>query len=101
MQVLAMASADRLSLTTPLAFIGGGNMARSLIGGLIGSGAATAASIAASEPNVELRDALARDFGVPVHAMNGDAARDADVLVLAVKPQVMETVCARLREIAQ
>lgn len=96
-----MTAADRSPLTTPIAFIGGGNMARSLIGGLIGSGASTAASIAASEPNAELRDALARDVGVPVYAMNDDAAREADVLVLAVKPQAMKTVCAGLREIAQ
>jgi pyrroline-5-carboxylate reductase len=75
-------------------------MARSLIGGLIRTGF-PAAAIGVSEPNAELRDALARDFALAAHASNADAARDADVLVLAVKPQVMKTVSAGLRDIAQ
>jgi len=83
-----------------IAFIGGGNMARSLIGGLIRNGA-PAATIAVSEPNADLRAALARDFSVAAHPDNADAAKSADVLVLAVKPQVMKTVCAGLRETAQ
>ena len=83
-----------------IAFIGGGNMARSLIGGLIRNGTPPK-TISVSEPNAELRAALARDFSVAVHAENAAAAKSADVLVLAVKPQVMKTVCAGLRDIAQ
>jgi pyrroline-5-carboxylate reductase len=83
-----------------IAFIGGGNMARSLIGGLIRNGAPPS-SIVVAEPNAELRAALAEDFSVATHADNADAARSADVIVLAVKPQVMKTVCAGLREVAQ
>ena len=83
-----------------VAFIGGGNMARSLIGGLIRNGT-PAASITVSEPSADLRAALARDFSVAAHAENAAAATNADVLVLAVKPQVMKTVCAGLREIVQ
>ena len=83
-----------------IAFFGGGNMARSLIGGLLAHGT-PASAIAVSEPNAELRTALARDFGVATHTDNAAAAQTADVLVLAVKPQVMHTVCAGLRGIAQ
>jgi pyrroline-5-carboxylate reductase len=79
-----------------IAFIGGGNMARSLVGGLVGAGVA-GADIAVAEPNAPLRDALARDFGVATHADGIDAARDADAIVLAVKPQVMKAVCTTLR----
>ncbi len=83
-----------------IAFIGGGNMARSLIGGLLRDGA-PATSIAVAEPDAELGRALARDFSVVTHIDNTEAARAADVLVLAVKPQVMKTVCEGLRDIAQ
>lgn len=88
------------SIASRITFIGGGNMARSLIGGLVRAGVANS-HIAVSEPNAELRDALARDFGVAVYADGAEAARNADAIVLAVKPQVMKTVCASLREVAQ
>ncbi|MDR2012746.1 MAG: pyrroline-5-carboxylate reductase [Rhodanobacter sp.] len=78
-----------------IAFIGGGNMARSLIGALV-RGNTPAASIAVAEPNADLRVALARDFGVEVHARGADAVHGAGVVVLAVKPQVMQAVCAEL-----
>jgi pyrroline-5-carboxylate reductase len=83
-----------------IAFIGGGNMARSLIGGLIATGFAKD-KIAVAEPNADLREKLANDFSVAAHASNIDAARDADVLVLAVKPQMMKTVCIGLRDVVQ
>ena len=59
-----------------IAFIGGGNMARSLIGALIRGGIA-AGSIAAAEPDTTTREALARDFGIAAHANNTDAVADA------------------------
>jgi pyrroline-5-carboxylate reductase len=79
----------------PIAFIGGGNMARSLIGALVRGGVA-APSIAVAEPDAATRDALARDFGVAAHAGSGEAVRGAGTIVLAVKPQVLEAVCAGL-----
>ncbi len=83
-----------------ICFIGGGNMARSLIGGLVHAGTA-AAQIDVAEPNADLRTALAHDFGVGVHTQGADAARNADAIMLAVKPQVMKAVCAELRGVAQ
>ena len=82
-----------------LAFIGGGNMARSLIGGMVARGRA-AASIHVAEPQESLRQALAADFGVQVHATASEAARDAGTWVLSVKPQVMRGVCAELAPLA-
>jgi pyrroline-5-carboxylate reductase len=78
-----------------IAFIGGGNMARCLIGALV-RGGHPVASLTVAEPNAELRGLLARDFGVAVFDKSVDAARDAGVLVLAVKPQVMKAVCGEL-----
>jgi len=80
-----------------IAFIGGGNMARSLIGALV-RGGGDASTIAVAEPNEATRDALARDFGVTTHARAADAARGAATIVLAVKPQVMKAVCAEIAE---
>ena len=73
-------------------------MARSLVGALI-RGGARADSIAVAEPDAELRAALARDFGIRVHDHARDAAASADVVVLAVKPQVMKAVCAELSDV--
>ena len=83
-----------------LAFIGGGNMARSLIGGLVARGV-PAASIRVAEPVEALRDALAGSFGVSVFADNARAVEGARTWVFAVKPQVMRVVCEALAPVAQ
>ena len=78
-----------------IAFVGGGNMARSLIGALLGGGM-SAHSIHVGEPNEGVRKQLADDFAVRVFADGVDAARDADIVMLAIKPQVMRPVCKAL-----
>ncbi len=87
-------------LTGSIAFIGGGNMARSLIGGLVARGASPS-SIRVAEPVEVVRESLARDFGIEVFATAAEAAGDADLWLLAVKPQVMRLVCEGLSAIAQ
>ncbi|WP_127958677.1 pyrroline-5-carboxylate reductase [Serratia microhaemolytica] len=79
-----------------ISFIGAGNMARAIIAGLVESGY-RAELITVCAPSAERRDALARDYGVLTSADNISAAQAADVLVLAVKPQVMASVCQALR----
>lgn len=88
------------ALPGPIAFIGGGNMARSLIGGLVARGHA-ADAIRVAEPVAELRAALERDFGVRTFEDAAQAADGAACWMLAVKPQVMRTVCESLASIAQ
>ena len=83
---------SRIPNPGPIAFIGGGNMARSLIGALI-RGGADARTIAVAEPSAELRASLQRDFAVATHAANADAVAHAKTVILAVKPQVMREVC--------
>ena len=82
-------------LPAGLSFIGGGNMARSLIAGLLGSGMA-AAAIEVVEPQPATRQALQQEYGVQVAESVASAALAHPVLVLAVKPQVMAAVCAEL-----
>ncbi|MEO8161747.1 MAG: pyrroline-5-carboxylate reductase [Arenimonas sp.] len=89
-----------LSLATQIAFIGGGNMARSLVGGLLARGW-DAARIHVADPYAPSREALAADFGIAVHAVNAEAASCAGVWVLAVKPQMLHSVAASLAELAQ
>lgn len=89
-----------MTSASPIAFIGGGNMARSLIGGLIARGTA-AGAIRVSEPVDALREGLVRDFGITTTADNAEAAGPAGLWVLAVKPQVMRAVCEALAPLAQ
>lgn len=77
-----------------VAFIGGGNMAQALIGGLLAEGT-PATMINVAEPVAELREVLA-GRGVNVFATATEAAIDADVIVLAVKPQIIQTVLQEL-----
>lgn len=85
--------------TPVVAFIGGGNMARALIAGLLRAGTPPT-HLHVSEPHEGLRAALAADFGVQVHADNRDAVATADVWVLATKPQVLRAVCEALQAVA-
>lgn len=81
-----------------LAFIGAGNMATSLIGGLIADGY-PASHIRAADPVAEQRERLHRRHGIQVSDSNSEVAAAADVLVLAVKPQVMAEVARGLAEV--
>lgn len=82
--------------TLKIGFIGSGNMARSLIGGLISSGL-PATHILTSDPNAEQRQALENDFGIQTDADNQAVLDHSEVVVLAVKPQMLKTVCAALK----
>ena len=74
--------------TTHIAFIGGGNMARSLIGGLIADGC-DPRNLWVADPSGEQREVLQSQFGVNTTADNSEAADKTNVLVMAVKPQVL------------
>ena len=83
-------------MTTPrIAFIGAGNMAASLIGGLRAQGI-EASAIRASDHGAEQRAKIAAEHGIATFAANAEAIQDAEVIVLAVKPQVMKDVCLEL-----
>lgn len=81
-----------MQLNGKIAFIGGGAMAEAILKRLVLGGLVQAEQIAVSEPVPNRRDYLKREFGVGVEAVNGDAARNASILVLAVKPQVLDKV---------
>lgn len=78
-----------------IAFIGAGNMATSLIGGLLAQGIPTS-HIRASDPGAEQRAKVAGEYGIELFASNAEAIAGADVVVLATKPQVLKDVCQAL-----
>jgi len=78
-----------------LAFIGGGNMARSLVGGLIADGW-DPGRIRVADPDPQQTDRLAQRFSVTTTQDNHAALEQADAVVLAVKPQAIKAVVDEL-----
>lgn len=81
-----------------IAFLGGGNMARALIAGLLRQGL-PAARIRVGEPHAALRSQLAADFGVRTGAHNAPMLAGATLIVLAVKPQDALTALQSLQSL--
>lgn len=81
-----------------IAFIGAGNMSRSIISGLVKSGY-DADKIIATNPSQPKLDALKQQYGIQIGNDNRAACLKAEVIVLAVKPQLMAVVCAALADL--
>ncbi len=83
-----------------IGFLGGGNMARALIGGLLSRGM-SAARLSVGEPAAQAREQLARDFKVRVSADNHTAIDGCELIIVAVKPQeagnVLRSLAPQLR----
>jgi pyrroline-5-carboxylate reductase len=78
-------------------FIGAGNMATSLISGLLNKGLNTA-QIKATNPNYNQREYIRKQFNIQVFDNNNEHFGWPDVVVMAVKPQVMKTALTEIRE---
>ncbi|MFK8933505.1 pyrroline-5-carboxylate reductase [Acinetobacter junii] len=83
------------ALNQNICFIGGGNMAQALIGGLLSRGLPTT-RITVSDPVEQIRQIL-EEKGIQTTTDNLEAIQNADVVVLAVKPQVLATVLQPLK----
>jgi len=79
-----------------IGMIGGGNMARALVRGLLQAGHPAGRIHVADPDPAQLEQVVALHAGVGIHADNREVARTADVLVLAVKPQLMADVARQL-----
>ena len=81
-------------MNASIAFIGGGNMAASLIGGMCHAGT-PAEKILVAEPDEPRRQWLGDEFGVTTTSLNTDCLQQ-DIVVLAVKPQILQQICTEL-----
>ena len=79
-----------------ICFIGGGNMASAIIGGLLESNYVQAATVRVVEINADNRARLQSQFGVQVTADLAEGAADSEVVVLAVKPQQLRELTGQL-----
>ncbi|MDX5151295.1 MAG: pyrroline-5-carboxylate reductase, partial [Acidiferrobacterales bacterium] len=87
-------------LDKKIGFIGAGNMARSLASGLVNNGLAPDL-LSMSDPDAGTREAIAAQLGVSVSPQNSDIVEASDILVFAVKPQVLKEVALGLTEVVQ
>jgi len=83
-------------MNNKICFIGGGNMASSLVGGLVNNGY-TPSLVTVTDPDAEKLDQLSKQFSINTTSNNADAVEDSDVIVLAVKPQVLNEVCTSIK----
>lgn len=81
-----------------IGFIGGGNMGEAMLAAVIGKKLARTTDVCISDVSEARRDYLKKKYGVAVTADNAAAAKDRDVVVLAVKPQQMPEVAASLKD---
>ncbi len=83
--------------TSPkIAFIGSGNMSSAVIGGML-RGRFEAEQIIACAPSDRNLSPLAKQFGIHTDHDNGRACQAADVVVIGVKPQMLEQVAAEIK----
>jgi pyrroline-5-carboxylate reductase len=84
-----------MAIDRKIAFIGGGNMAEALIKGMLSADVAKAKQITVTDPSPERREQLKR-FQVTVTDSNLQAVKESEIVLLCVKPQVMDAVLAEI-----
>jgi pyrroline-5-carboxylate reductase len=85
-----------MALDKKIAFLGGGNMAEALIKGLIAAGTAKPDQILATDISSARLEHLRKTYGIIIQKSNLDAAREAGIVLLSVKPQVIEKVLGEI-----
>jgi len=78
-----------------IGFIGSGNMAYSLVGGLTSTGV-QGSNIWVSDPDAEKTAQMASQFGVNTTQINNELVQSVDIVILAVKPQQLAQVCSEI-----
>lgn len=82
-----------------IAVIGAGNMGTALLRGIQASPWGHQVRLLASHPKAQKASALSKDLKIPIESDNRVVAKGADVVVLAVKPQILESVLAEIKPV--
>jgi pyrroline-5-carboxylate reductase len=82
-----------------IGFIGGGNMAEAIVRGLLSASFIKANNIFVSEPSKSKRDTLQADYKVKVTADNLELVKKCEIIILAVKPQILNEVLHDIRSL--
>ena len=86
-------------LTGKIGFIGGGNMAEAILGALIRSGISTPSRLLVSDVSTQRREYLQALYGITTADNNRAVILSGDVIILAVKPQIMDAVLTEMGDI--
>ncbi|MCM1175867.1 MAG: pyrroline-5-carboxylate reductase [Blautia sp.] len=84
-----------------IGFIGLGNMAKAMIGGMLRKEMARPEDVIGTAKTQATMEKAAAEYGISTTEKNADAAAQADVLVLAVKPQFLEEVIMQIRDVTR
>ncbi len=84
-----------------IGFIGLGNMARAIIGGMLEKGIVPASDIAGSAKTRATLEKVQKEYGIKTFASNREVAEQVQVLILAVKPQFLEDVIGEIRDVVE
>lgn len=88
-----------MGLTQKIGFVGGGRMAEALVKGMLASGLVQAKYLVAADPSRERREMLAKEYKIKTHATADKVWQECEIVVLAVKPQVIKPVLEEFREL--
>lgn len=88
-----------MKIRKSIGFIGGGNMAGAIIGGMIGAGLAAPEQIKAADISDEALVKLADSYGIHVTKDNKKTAAESDILFFAVKPFILPGVMKEIRDV--
>ena len=89
-----------MAIDKKIAFLGGGNMGEALIKGMLAAGVAQAGRILVSDVSNERLEHLHKTYGIIIDRSNKDAAAQADIILLCVKPQIIDVVLAKIEPVA-
>jgi pyrroline-5-carboxylate reductase len=89
-----------MAIDKKIAFLGGGNMAEALIKGMLSAGVAKADQIFVSDVSNERLEHLNKTYGIVIQRSNRDAATQAGIILLSVKPQIIDVVLSKIEPVA-